>query len=92
VLAPNGVAAIISFHSLEDAEVKRAFADEATWEPLAKKPVTAGDVELGENPRARSAKLRAARRRAPEEASLDPREARMRKYEAKKARRFGGAG
>jgi len=58
----GGVAAIISFHSLEDRLVKRAFAERATWERLSKKPVTAGDSELAENPRARSAKLRAARR------------------------------
>jgi 16S rRNA (cytosine1402-N4)-methyltransferase len=52
----------MSFHSLEDRLVKRAFANRATWERLSKKPVTAGDVELAGNPRARSAKLRAARR------------------------------
>ncbi|MBL8951287.1 MAG: 16S rRNA (cytosine(1402)-N(4))-methyltransferase RsmH [Myxococcaceae bacterium] len=59
-LKPGGVAAIISFHSLEDRLVKHAFRD--TMEPLTKKPVVARDEETDQNPRARSAKLRAARR------------------------------
>ncbi len=58
-LNPGGIAAIISFHSLEDRLVKHAFRE--TMEPLTKKPVTASDEELEQNPRARSAKLRAAR-------------------------------
>ncbi len=62
IVTMGGVAAIISFHSLEDRLVKRAFAERAVWERLSKKPVTAGSAELTENPRARSAKLRAARR------------------------------
>jgi 16S rRNA (cytosine1402-N4)-methyltransferase len=61
VLAPGGVLAVISFHSLEDRLVKRAFKESAFWEPLSKKPVTATDEELARNPRARSAKLRAAK-------------------------------
>ncbi|HEX3774407.1 MAG TPA: 16S rRNA (cytosine(1402)-N(4))-methyltransferase RsmH [Polyangiaceae bacterium] len=62
ILAPGGVAAVISFHSLEDRLVKRAFLDRSAWQRLEKKPVLAGERELAENPRARSAKLRAARR------------------------------
>jgi 16S rRNA (cytosine1402-N4)-methyltransferase len=61
ILAPGGVAAILSFHSLEDRLVKRAFHDRETWEPLTKKPTVASDEESAQNPRARSAKLRAAR-------------------------------
>ena len=61
VLAQNGILAVISFHSLEDRQVKRAFQDRERWERLTKKPVTAGPVELASNPRARSAKLRAAK-------------------------------
>jgi 16S rRNA (cytosine1402-N4)-methyltransferase len=68
VLAPSGVLAIISFHSLEDRLVKRAFKDSPAWEPLTKKPVVATDAELARNPRARSAKLRAARLLAAETA------------------------
>ncbi len=61
VLVPGGVLAIISFHSLEDRAVKRAFLNRAIWEPLTKKPIVATDEEAAENPRSRSAKLRAAR-------------------------------
>ncbi len=60
-LAPGGVLAIISFHSLEDRMVKRAFRGDARLVPLTKKPVVAGEAETAENPRARTAKLRAAR-------------------------------
>jgi 16S rRNA (cytosine1402-N4)-methyltransferase len=62
VVAPGGVLAVISFHSTEDRLVKRAFADREIWAPLTKKPVVASDAETSENPRSRSAKLRAARR------------------------------
>ncbi len=62
-LRPGGVAVIISFHSLEDRRVKQAFRDKAVWEGLTKKPVEAGDDEVRDNPRARSAKLRAAVRK-----------------------------
>jgi 16S rRNA (cytosine1402-N4)-methyltransferase len=66
VLADGGVAAIISFHSLEDRRVKHAFRGDAALVPLVKKPVEASAAECEENPRARSAKLRAARRVARE--------------------------
>jgi 16S rRNA (cytosine1402-N4)-methyltransferase len=61
-LRPGGRAALISFHSLEDRRVKVAFKERTTWEVLTKKPVTAGEEEMRNNPRSRSAKLRAARR------------------------------
>jgi 16S rRNA (cytosine1402-N4)-methyltransferase len=64
LLADGGVASLISFHSLEDRLIKHAFRDDARLEPLTKRPVVAGDDESARNPRARSAKLRAARRRA----------------------------
>jgi 16S rRNA (cytosine1402-N4)-methyltransferase len=60
---PGGRAALISFHSLEDRRVKRAFADRDRWQVLTKKPVQATDEEVRGNPRARSAKLRAAVRK-----------------------------
>ena len=62
VVAPGGVIAVISFHSLEDRLVKRALRDRATWCPLTKKPLVPGDAEMSDNPRSRSAKLRAAAR------------------------------
>lgn len=61
-LRPGGVAAFISFHSLEDRLVKRAFLDRTVWERLWTKPKQASEAERAKNPRARSAKLRAARR------------------------------
>ena len=61
VLAPNAVVAIISFHSLEDRIVKRAFRQRERWEAITKKPVLASEQERSTNPRSRSAKLRAAR-------------------------------
>jgi 16S rRNA (cytosine1402-N4)-methyltransferase len=65
LLADGGRAGIISFHSLEDRPVKRAFlqAQQDGWaERLTRKPVVADDAEVAANPRSRSAKLRAIRR------------------------------
>jgi 16S rRNA (cytosine1402-N4)-methyltransferase len=66
LLRPGGRIAVISFHSLEDRLAKQAFAEhagdryDAELSLLTKRPVTAGEHELVSNPRARSAKLRAA--------------------------------
>lgn len=66
LLAPGGRIAIISFHSLEDRIVKQFFASQsgnrydAVLQLLTKQPVTGGADEIVFNPRARSAKLRAA--------------------------------
>lgn len=65
ILKPGGVASFISFHSLEDRLVKRAFVQRQLWERLQKKPLRATDEEQAENPRSRSAKLRSARRIPP---------------------------
>lgn len=61
-LKPDGLLAVISFHSLEDRLVKREFQDRSLWQPLTKKPLIADDEEQAQNPRSRSAKLRVARR------------------------------
>jgi len=80
LLAPAGVLAIISFHSLEDRVVKRFLQRESAkcvcppdlpvciceheprLEMISRKPIGPGAEEIAANPRARSAKLRVARR------------------------------
>lgn len=64
----GGRLVIISFHSLEDRMAKWAFKGEGNqqagpWRALLKKPLLADPREVTDNPRARSAKLRAAERR-----------------------------
>ena len=72
-LAPGGRLVVISFHSLEDRLVKRALARAAReGEPvrvrlLVAKPLRPSPEEVRANPRARSARLRAAERVWPTE-------------------------
>lgn len=78
LLNPGGRMAVISFHSLEDRIVKQTFralcADEkddytgavsveADFLALTKKPITPSDEEKEQNPRSRSAKMRAIERK-----------------------------
>jgi 16S rRNA (cytosine1402-N4)-methyltransferase len=66
ILKPGGRVVVISFHSLEDRIVKDAFREGNIkykhFRVLTKKPVVASEEENDRNPRARSAKLRAAER------------------------------
>jgi 16S rRNA (cytosine1402-N4)-methyltransferase len=80
ILRLGGVAAVISFHSLEDRKVKQAFralegrctcppglpvcacGAKGSFAPRTRKAVAASEQEVAENPRARSAHLRAVER------------------------------
>lgn len=64
-LEPDARIVIISFHSLEDRIVKNFFRENAKkgkLEILTKKPIAPSFNEIKLNPRARSAKLRAAKK------------------------------
>ena len=71
LLNAGGRIGIISFHSLEDRIVKRAFAAaaerDAALRVVTKRPIVADDEEVQRNPRARSAKLRVLERVASSE-------------------------
>lgn len=64
-LAEGGTLAVLSYHSGEDRIVKNVFRDLAQegFEDLFRKPSMAGSDETARNPRSRSAKLRAIRRK-----------------------------
>ena len=74
IVRPGGTLVVIAYHSLEDRMVKRAFtpppsydlwveAPKTPWIPILKKPMRPSATEIARNPRARSALLRAARRK-----------------------------
>jgi 16S rRNA (cytosine1402-N4)-methyltransferase len=62
VVASKGRVGIISFHSLEDREIKvhfKSLVASGAASFITKKPIVPSISEIGENPRSRSAKLRA---------------------------------
>ena len=81
LLEPGGRIAVISFHSLEDRIVKRAFQRltagatsteggprtpaQGVFELVTRKPVTPGEEETASNKHSRSAKLRIIQKNAP---------------------------
>jgi len=65
LLGLNGILGIISFHSLEDRRVKHVFrglAEEGSYRLLNKRVIRPGEVEMQQNNRSRSAKLRLIQR------------------------------
>ena len=67
LLKEGGRLCVVAFHSLEDRLVKHLFrslagGDHPTITVLTKRPITADEQEIQENPRARSAKLRVVQR------------------------------
>lgn len=70
LVAEGGRVGVISFHSLEDRMVKKAFQvaeQQGSFKRVTRKPVVATEEEAHNNPRSRSAKLRIAQRLSSEE-------------------------
>lgn len=66
-LAPEGTCVVLSYHSGEDRAAKRAFralAETGEFEDLTRKPLVPTDDEVRMNPKSRSAKFRAIRRKS----------------------------
>ena len=66
-LASDGILAVITYHSLEDRIVKNAIRDaigQGLMEKVTAKPIVPSESEIAGNTRARSAKLRVAKRSA----------------------------
>ena len=71
-LSPGGRWIVLSYHSIEDRLVKRAFQDlarQGSIRVLTKKVITPGPAEIRSNPRSRSAKMRVAEKLAGPESS-----------------------
>jgi 16S rRNA (cytosine1402-N4)-methyltransferase len=64
---------MLSYHSLEDRQVKQCFqrlAHEGALKILIKKVIQASDAEIAANPRARSVKMRAAEKIDPNQSGM----------------------
>jgi len=75
LLKPSGHLVVICFHSLEDRIAKDVLKEvqaRGEWTVLTRKPVVADEAETNHNPRARSAKLRAAEKVVPGQAVAKP--------------------
>lgn len=58
ILDTNSRAVILTYHSLEDRIVKQTFKEAQNLKIINKKVIIASDIEIKENPRSRSAKMR----------------------------------
>jgi 16S rRNA (cytosine1402-N4)-methyltransferase len=62
-IRPGGRIAVISFHSLEDRQVKESFRDDERLTVVTRRPIRPTENEIAANPRSRSAKLRVGERK-----------------------------
>ena len=61
-LRPGGKLVVISYHSLEEREVKTTMRESPVLKVITKKPITPSQEEVRSNPRSRSAHMRVSER------------------------------